>query len=128
MDGAMTTKQAINPLGLYGEPEMMRINANPRIKYLTEFESALHMYNPSDPRFVPAPISKQKKVVPPSMRPDVAWCTGCRDWHSVECFHRNSSRPNGLQHYCIDARAARRKVGSASENKDVKWNWYRAKK
>jgi hypothetical protein len=118
--------QGINHLGLYGPAQMIRINATPRIQYHAEWEACLHLYNPSDPRFEPAPISKQRKVVPMPMRPDVAWCSGCRDWHPVECFHKNSSRPNGLQHYCIDARAARRKVGT--DKTDVKWNWYRAKK
>lgn len=121
-----TRKQGINHLGLYGPAQMMRINVNPRIQYLTEFEAAMHIYNPSDPRFVPAPVSKQKKVVPPSMRPDQFWCTGCRDWHPAECFHKDSTRPSGLQSYCIDYRAAYRKVNPAK--KQVSWHWHRTKK
>lgn len=116
----------INDLGLYGTPAMLNLHGSLRIKYITEFLAALHIYNANDPRFLAAPSGTRRKVVPPSMRPDVAWCTGCRDWHNVGFFDKDSSRPNGLQHYCRDQRAARRKVSAAK--KEVSWSWTRTAK
>lgn len=116
----------INKLGVYGDIEMIRSVGGLRQKYPTEVLMAAHIYNPRDARFIEAPIGKHRKIVPPSMRPDVAWCTGCRDWHPVECFHKDASRPNGLQSYCIDQRAARRKVSPAAKAaKEVSWRWHR---
>jgi hypothetical protein len=113
----------VNAVFEYGQPEKIRIHSDERIKYPAEFEACLHAYDPQATRFVPAPKSKRKIIVPESMRPDSAWCTGCRAWHPASAFHKDSTRPNGLQHYCIDARAARRKAPTAK--KDVAWNWHR---
>lgn len=108
----------------YGSPQMILLHNEPQIKYPTEVLACAHGYNPSDSRFTPAPPSKRKKIVPVSMRPDVAWCTACRDWHDVSCFHKDSTRPSGLQSYCKDYRAAYRKV--QPEKKQVSFNWTRA--
>ena len=116
----------VNELGNYGTPAMLQVGGSLRLKHPTEVTACAHIYNPRDPQFIEAPRGKRRKIVPPAMRPDSAWCTGCRDWHSVECFHRDSTRPNGLQSYCIDVRAARRKVSTHTRN--VSQHWYRAAK
>ena len=113
----------INKLGVYGTPEMLQSGGGLRLKYPTEVTAAAHIYNPRDAQFIEAPTGKRRRVVPPSMRPDVAWCTGCRDWHPVECFHKDASRPSGLQSYCADYRAAYRKIQPAKNQ--VSWHWRR---
>lgn len=114
----------VNHLGLYGTPEMIHLHDDPQVKYPTEVAAADHIYNPNNPKFTPAPKSTRKKIVPVSMRPDVAWCTACRDWHDIECFHKDSTRPSGLQSYCKDYRAAYRKM--QPEKTQVSFRWTRA--
>lgn len=113
----------VNALFEYGEPETIRIHSDERIKYPAEFDACLHGYDPHAARFIPAPNSKHKKVVPEPMRPDSAWCTGCRAWHAADCFHKDSTRPSGLQSYCRDYRAAYRKAAPAKTQ--VSWRWHR---
>ena len=109
-----------------GPPEMIRIHDNERLKHPAEFEGNLRGYNPDAPRFTPAPARKRPDFVPPSVRPDEAWCSGCRQYHPANCFHKDRSRPNGLKAWCIEYRAVQRKLGP--DKKDVAWNWYRAAK
>lgn len=97
-------------IGDYGDPEMILLHGSLREKYETESTACAHIRNPNAPRFIPAPARSHRRVVPMSMRPDVAWCTGCRDWHPRECFHKDATRPSGLQSYCISYRATRRKL------------------
>lgn len=101
----------MNALGISGDPIMVMVNDVLRQRYPVEEDAAAHIRNPHAPRFTPAPTGKERRIVPPSMRPDQAWCTGCQDWHSVACFHKDRTRPNGLQSYCINYRAGRRKTG-----------------
>ncbi len=116
----------INELGVYGVIEMLQANGGLRQKYPTEVTAASHIYNPRDPQFIAAPTGTRRKIVPPPMRPDSVWCSGCRDWHPRDCFHKDSTRPNGLQSYCKDYRAAYRKVNPART--EVSWHWHRATK
>jgi len=48
--------------------------------------------------------SEQRKIGPEGME----WCTGCQKFLTVDSFHKNLSRWNGLHHHC---KKCRKKLG-----------------
>lgn len=107
-----------------GPADMILLHEKPQEKYPTEVTTCLHGRDPNALKFQPAPKRRAKDFIPPSVRPDEAWCTGCRQYHHVSKFHKDRSRGRGLQYNCIDFRAAQRIAGP--HKKQVSEHWYRS--
>lgn len=102
-----------NKIGVYGVPEMINIHGSLREQRPAEVTAALHILNPTAPRFVEAPAG------PPRF-----WCTGCRAMKNADEFHQHAGRPNGHQPYCKACRKAKRKMG---KHKPLDaGHWYRS--
>jgi hypothetical protein len=105
-----------------GAPDMILLHEEPQIQRPAEEHAMDHGYNPGADQFLPLPKRRTKEYVPYSVRPDEAWCTGCRVYHHVDCFHKNRRNRNGLQDCCINYRAAMRKWGGSKPT--VSFNFF----
>lgn len=39
----------------------------------------------------------------------LAWCCGCRQWHTKNKFARSTTRSTGLQSHCMEFKARKRR-------------------
>lgn len=97
----------------YGTPEMILLHETPQIKYVTEVLACQHSYNPSDAKFIPAPI-----------RPLDIWCPGCHKLKKPDQFHMSRNRPTGRHPYCKACRKAGIEKAGARRMRGM--NWYRS--
>jgi hypothetical protein len=108
-----------------GNPEKLLLHGRSVTMHPPEVLAFEHGRNPDSIKFLPTPKRRAKDYIPVSIRPDEAWCTGCRQYHHVDKFHKDKSRGRrGLQYNCIDYRAAQRIVGP--RKKEVSEHWYRS--
>lgn len=119
-DNAIKDRRAF----VQGSPDMILLHERPQVKYPTEIAACDLAFDPNNLKYAPTPKRRAPDYVPPSIRPDEAWCSGCRQWHMASEFHKDRSRPNGLKAWCIEYRAVQRKL--STHKKQVSDYWYRA--
>ncbi len=47
------------------------------------------------------------------------WCGGCKAWHAIQAFGKDSSRSDGIAYYCREHRKKQR-----TKHKERVANWY----
>lgn len=89
----------VNPLGIYGKPERMRIGKSLRLKRKTEVDACRHIRNSEDPAFIPAPEPSKAKPEYPS---DWLPCMRCGEMKPPTDFskHRKHAYRQYRQVYC----------------------------